>query len=131
MLTASDIEGIDAAFASLAENRPDALLVAGNNLFNNRRVQIVTLATHQRLPTIHSSRAGAEEGGLMSYGPIGDASGHQVGLYAGRILKGAKAGDLPVIQEAKFEFVVNLRTAKALGLTVPTSLLARADKVIE
>ena len=128
MLTASDIEGIDAAFASLAENRPDALLVAGNNLFNNRRVQIVTLATHQRLPTIFSSRANAQEGGLMSYGTLG---GDTIGLYAGRILKGAKAGDLPVIQEAKFEFVVNLRTAKALGLTVPTSLLARADEVIE
>jgi putative ABC transport system substrate-binding protein len=128
MLTASDIEGIDAAFASLAENRPDALLVAGNTLFNNRRVQIVTLATHQRLPTIFSSRANAQEGGLMSYGTLG---GDTIGLYTGRILKGAKAGDLPVIQEAKFEFVVNLRTAKALGLTVPTSLLARADEVIE
>src|SRR6516164_4413585 len=124
ILTASDIEGIDAAFASLAENRPDALLVAGNGLFFNRRVQIVTLATHQRLPTIFSSRADAEEGGLMSYGTLGDDINYQVGLYTGRILKGAKAGDLPVIQGAKFEFVVNLRTAKALGLTVPTSLLA-------
>ena len=131
ILTASDIEGIDAAFASLAQSRPDALMVAGNTLFGNRRVQIVTLATHQRLPTIHLSRAGAQEGGLMSYGPLQNDSAHQLGLYTSRILKGAKAGDLPVIQEAKFEFVVNLKAAKALGISVPPTLLARADEVIE
>ena len=131
ILTASDIEGIDAAFASLAQSRPDALMVAGNTLFGNRRVQIVTLATHQRLPTIHLSRAGAQEGGLMSYGPLQNDSAHQLGLYTSRILKGAKAGDLPVIQEAKFEFVINLKAAKALGISVPPTLLARADEVIE
>ena len=131
ILTASDIEGIDAAFASLAQSRPDALMVTGNTLFGNRRVQIVTLATHQRLPTIHLSRAGAQEGGLMSYGPLQNDSAHQIGLYTSRILKGAKAGDLPVIQEAKFEFVINLKAAKALGISVPPTLLARADEVIE
>ena len=128
---ASDIEGIDAAFAILAQSRPDALMVTGNTLFGNRPVQIVTLATHQRLPTIHLSRAGAQEGGLMSYGPLQNDSAHQLGLYTSRILKGAKAGDLPVIQEAKFEFVINLRAAKAFGLSVPPTLLARADEVIE
>jgi putative ABC transport system substrate-binding protein len=131
ILTAGDIEGIDAGFARLAQSQPNALMVAGNTLFGNRRVQIVTLATHQRLPTIFSIRADAQEGGLMSYGPLSVDPGHQVGLYTGRILKGAKAGDLPVVQAAKFEFVINLRTAKALGLTIPPSLIAIADEVIE
>jgi len=131
ILTATDTEGIDGAFASLAHSPPDALMVAGNALFLNRRVQIVTLATHQRLATIHSSRAAAEEGGLMSYGPLGDDAGHQMGLYTSRILKGAKAGDLPVVQGAKFEFVINLRAAKALGISVPPTLLAIADEVIK
>ena len=129
ILTASDIEGIDAAFTSLTQSRPDALMVAGNTLFQNRRVQIVTLATHQRLPTIFSSRVDAQEGGLLSYGS-GD-SGHLVGLYTGRILRGEKAGDLPVMQEAKFQFVINLQIARTLGLTVPPTLLAIADEVIE
>jgi putative ABC transport system substrate-binding protein len=131
ILTASDNEGIDAAFASLEQSRPDALLVPVNTLFYNRRVQIVTLATHQRLPTIFSIREAAQEGGLMSYGALRVDSGHQVGLYTGRILRGAKAGDLPVVQAAKFEFVINLRTAKAIGLTVPATLVALADEVIE
>ena len=130
ILTAKDIEGIYAAFASLAQSRPDALMVPGNGLFLNRRVQIVTLATHQRLPTIFPGREDAQEGGLLSYASSGD-SYHSVGVYTGRILRGEKAGDLPVQQEAKFEFVINLRTAKALGLTVPPSLLAIADEVIE
>jgi putative ABC transport system substrate-binding protein len=131
ILAASNIEEIDAAFARLAQSPPDALVVNPNTLFNNRRVQIVTLASHQRLPTILSSREDAQEGGLMSYGPLLDDSNRQVGLYAGRILGGARPGDLPVIQGAKFEFVINLRTAKALGLTVPPTLLAIADEVIE
>jgi len=130
-LTASDIEGINTAFASLAQTRPDALFVAGNTLFGNRRVQIATLATLQRLPTIFASRQDAQEGGLMSYGTLGDNSAHQVGLYTGRILKGTEAGDLPVMQGAKFEFVVNLRTARALGISVPVTLRAIADEVIE
>ena len=131
ILTAADIEEIDAAFASLAQNRPDALLVAGNSLFGNRRVQIITLATHQRLPAIFADRREAQDGGLMSYGTLGDDSPRQAGLYTGRILGGGKPGDLPVIQGAKFQFVINLRTAKALGLTVPATVLALADEVIE
>jgi putative tryptophan/tyrosine transport system substrate-binding protein len=131
ILAASNIEEIGAAFARLAQSPPDALAVSGNTLFNNRRVQIVTLASHQRLPTIHSRRADAQEGGLMSYGPHDDDSNRQLGLYAGRILGGAKPGDLPIIQGAKFEFVINLKTAKALGLTIPETLLATADEVIE
>jgi putative ABC transport system substrate-binding protein len=105
-------------------------MVPRNTLFLDRRVQIVTLATHQRLPTIFSSRAAAQEGGLLSYDGSG-GSAQSVGLYTGRILRGEKAGDLPVMQAAKFEFVINLRAAKALGLTVPPSLLAIADEVIE
>jgi ABC-type uncharacterized transport system substrate-binding protein len=131
ILAASNIEEIDAAFARLARSPPDALAVSGNTLFNNRRVQIVTLASHQRLPTIHPRRADAQEGGLMSYGPHGDDSSRQLGLYAGRILGGAKPGDLPIIQGAKFEFVINLKTAKALGIEVPETLLATADEVIQ
>jgi putative ABC transport system substrate-binding protein len=131
VIAASSTEEIDAAFAHLAQSPPDALVVNVNTLFSDRRVQIVTLATHQRLPTIFANRAGAQEGGLMSYGSVGDDSAHQVGLYAGRILGGATPGDLPVVQGAKFEFVINLRTAKAVGLTVPANLLAIADEVIE
>jgi putative ABC transport system substrate-binding protein len=131
ILTASTVEEIDTAFASLARSKPDALAVNGNNLFSNRRVQIVTLANHQRLPAIFSGREEAQEGGLMSYGPLGDDYQRQTGLYTGRILAGAKPGDLPVVQGTKFEFVINLRTAKALGLNVPATLLALADEVIE
>jgi putative ABC transport system substrate-binding protein len=105
-------------------------VVPNNLFFSNRRVQIVTLATHQRLPTTLSSRADVEEGGLMSYGPL-DNLGRQLGLYAGRILSGGKPADLPVMQAAKFEFVINLRTARALGLTIPETLLATADEVIQ
>ena len=130
IVAASTIEEIDTTFAGLAQSPPDALVVNGNTLFNNRRVQIITLATHQRLPTIFSSRLYVEDGGLMSYGPL-DNLGRQVGLYAGRILSGAKPADLPVMQAAKFEFVINMRTAKALGLTIPETLLATADKVIQ
>jgi putative ABC transport system substrate-binding protein len=131
ILSASTVDEIDTAFADLAQSKPDALMVNGNTLFNNRRVQIVTLANHQRLPTIFSGREGVQEGGLMSYGQLGDDSERQTGLYTGRILAGAKPGDLPVVQGTKFELVINLRTAKALGLTVPATLLALADEVIE
>jgi putative ABC transport system substrate-binding protein len=131
ILTATDNVTIAAAFASLEQSRPDALLVAGNTLFDDRRVQIVTLATHQRLPTVFARRAAAQEGGLMSYGPLGVDPGHQVGLYTGRILKGAKPADLPVVQSTKFELLINLQTAKLLGIDVPPTLLAIADKVIE
>jgi putative ABC transport system substrate-binding protein len=134
ILTASDIEGIDAVFAGLAQSRPDALMVTGSNIFNNRRVQVVALATHLRLPTIFSFRADAQEGGLMSYGlTTGELRNiiHQIALYTARILRGEKAGDLPVMQATKFVFVINLRTAKAFGISVPPSLLAIADEVIE
>jgi putative ABC transport system substrate-binding protein len=131
IVAASSIEEIDTAFASLAQSRPGALMVYGNPLFGARRVQIVTLATHQRLPTIFSSRSSVEEGGLMSYGPLGDDYSRQVGLYTGRILSGGKPGDLPVVQAAKFDFVINLPTAKTLGLTIPETLLATADEVIQ
>jgi putative ABC transport system substrate-binding protein len=120
ILAASNIEELDAAFAHLAQRPPDALVISPNTLFNNRRVQIVTLASHQRLPTILSTRAEVEEGGLMSYGEIGGDSMRQVGLYTGRFLKGEKAGN------AKFELVINLRTARALGISVPPTLLAVA-----
>jgi putative ABC transport system substrate-binding protein len=130
IVAASTVEEIDTAFANLAQSKPDALVVNGNTLFANRRVQIVTLATHQRLPTIFPSRVYVEEGGLMSYGPP-DNLGRQVGLYAGRILNGAKPADLPVQQATKFDLVINLKTAKALGATVPETLLATADEVTQ
>jgi putative tryptophan/tyrosine transport system substrate-binding protein len=131
ILTASNIQEIDNAFASLAQSRPAALVINGNTLFNNRRVQIVTLATYHRIPTMFENRASAQEGGLMSYGAIRNDYERQIGIYAGRILKGEKAADLPVVQGAKFEFVINLRTARTLGITVPPTLLAIADEVIE
>jgi putative ABC transport system substrate-binding protein len=134
ILTASDIEGIDAAFASLAQSRPDGLMVTGSNIFNNRSAQIAALATQQRLPTIFSWRADSQKGGLMSYGQSAGESrdvAHQIALRTARILRGAKAGDLQVMQGTKFEFVINLRTAKALRISVPPTLIAIADEVIE
>jgi ABC-type uncharacterized transport system substrate-binding protein len=122
---------IDAAFASLLQRRTNALLVSPDPLLDSRRVQLVTLAAHSRLPTIYPFRESVEIGGLMSYGSSAAERDRQVGIYTGRILKGEKPADLPVIRAAKFEFIVNLITAKALGLTVPDTLLARADEVIE
>jgi putative ABC transport system substrate-binding protein len=122
---------IDAAFADLVKKRADALVVGSSVLFTNRRVQLVTLAATHRLPAIYYDRISAEVGGLMSYGArITDAM-RQGGVYVGRILKGENPADLPVVQAAKFEFVLNLSTARALNLTVPASLLAQADEVIE
>jgi putative ABC transport system substrate-binding protein len=122
---------IDAAFATLAQERPDALFVGNDAFFNSRRVQLVQLAAHHRLPAIYSGREYSEIGGLISYGTnIGDAY-RQVGLYAGRILKGAKPGDLPVVQSSKFELVINHQSARTLGLSVPDKLLVAADEVIE
>ena len=131
IFAASSAREIDAAFVSLLQKRADALLVSPDPLFDSRRVQLVTLATHHRLPTIYSFRENVEIGGLMSYGSSATERDRQVGIYAGRILKGEKPADLPVIRADKFEFVINLQTARVLGLDVSPTLLALADEVIE
>jgi len=131
VLYASNGGDIDAVFARLGKKLADALLVGPGPFLNNRRVQLVTLTTYHRLPAIFLEREAAEAGGLMSYGlNITDAY-RQLGGYAGRILKGEKPADIPVIQSIKFEFVINLNTAKAFGLSFPPALLAIADEVIE
>jgi putative ABC transport system substrate-binding protein len=127
VLEAAKGRDIDTVFARLAQKPIDALLVAPSPFLNNRRVQLVTLATYHRVPAIYSWREAAQAGGLMSYGAISDAY-RQVGVYTGRILKGEKPADLPVVQSIKFEFVIN---AKAFGLSFPPGLLAIADEVIE
>jgi putative tryptophan/tyrosine transport system substrate-binding protein len=131
IFAASSAREIDAAFVSLLQKRADALLVSPDPLFDSRRVQLVTLATHHRLPTIYSFRENVEIGGLMSYGSSATERDRQVGIYVGRILKGEKPADLPVIRADKFEFVINLQTARVLGLDVSPTLLALADEVIE
>ena len=131
VLNASTSREIDAAFATFVRERPDALFVTSEPFFNSRRVQLVLLTAFHRVPTTFASREHAEAGELMSYGPnIADAY-RQLGAYAGRILKGAKPADLPVVQSTKFELVINAQTARTLGLTVPPTLLATADEVIE
>ena len=122
---------ISAAFASFAREPPDALFVAGGFLFSSRRVQLAHLATRHAVPATYSDREYAEAGGLMSYGANLIESYRQVGIYTGRILKGTKPADVPVMQLTKLELVVNAETARILGLTVPPSLLALADEVIE
>ena len=131
IFNASTIGEIDAAFANLARERPDAVFVGPDGFFNSRGVQFSTLTARERIPAAYENRGFAAVGGLMSYGTdIADML-RQVGVYTGEILKGAKPADLPVLQPTKFEFVLNLTTAKALGLDVPPSLLSIADEVIE
>jgi putative ABC transport system substrate-binding protein len=131
VLNASTSGEINAAFASLGRERPDALFVGGDAFFNTRRVHLVNLASRHALPAAYAERVFPEIGGLMSYGTdIVDAY-RQVGNYVGRILKGAKPADLPVVQATKFQLVINVETARMVGLTVPPSLLAIADEVIE
>jgi putative ABC transport system substrate-binding protein len=122
---------IDTAFASLAQKQIDALLVGPGPLQDNRRVQLATLAAYHRVPAIYPQRGNAEAGGLMSYGTSLSDAYRQAGVYTGRILKGEKPADLPVVQSSKFELVINLSIARMLGLTVPQTLLVAADEVIE
>ena len=131
VLEARDSREIETAFTRLARDKADALLVGPDLLFYNRRIQMATLATRHALPAIYTLREFAEAGGLMSYGTNWSEQYRQVALYTARILKGTKPADLPVVQSTKFELVINLPTARALGLDVPPTLLARADEVIE
>ena len=131
ILNATTIGEIDAAFASFAQERPDALFVAADAFFNSRSAQFATLTARERIASTFADRAMVAAGGLMSYGADLAEIAHQVGLYTGKILKGANPADLPVQQSTKFDFAINLQTARVLGIEVPSGVLSIADEVIE
>ena len=124
-------EQLDDAFAAIVKEKPDALLILADRVFLHNRKRMMEFATQQRLPSVNAYRELVEAGGLMSYGPSYEDLHRRAAVYVDKILKGAKPADLPVQQPTKFEFVINLKTAKALGLTVPRSMLLSADEVIE
>jgi putative tryptophan/tyrosine transport system substrate-binding protein len=131
IFNASTSHEIDAAFAAFGHERPDAVFVGQDAFYNGRRLQLANWASRHALPMTSGSRDICEVGGLMSYGPNIVDTYRQEGVYTGRILKGAKPADLPVVQSAKFELVINAQTARMLGIEIPPNLLARADEVIE
>jgi putative ABC transport system substrate-binding protein len=131
VLTASNESDLEAAFATMVQHRVGALIVVPDPFFYVRREQLIQLAARHAMPVIHPSRLFTDLGGLISYGGSNLDLNQQAGIYVGKILRGAKPADLPIQQSIKFELVINVKTAKALGLTVPPSLLARADEVIE
>jgi putative ABC transport system substrate-binding protein len=131
IVNAGSEDEFEPAFATLSQSRVGALLIDNDPFYDSKRDKLVALAARYKIPTIYVWRDSVAAGGLVSYGASLVDSYHQVGNYAGRILNGAKPGDLPILQPTKFELVINLKTAKALGLTIPPSVLARADEMIQ